>query len=191
MEPPLQELLRNTLLYVVLPVWMLAGFGDWLSHRLQHIEHTAGLKESLIHLMMLAELGPCLLLVLLCEVNALVLVVLVLACIAHEATVWWDLLYAVKRRPIPVVEQWLHSFQLAAPWVSLAGLMLLHWNQARALVGLGPEAADWTLQWKRQPLSPAQIGVTIAAGFVLIALPFLEEAWRCWHSGPARPAARP
>lgn len=186
MEPSIALLLRNALLYVLLPVWMLAGLGDWLCHRLQHIEQSAGIKESFIHLMMLAELGPCLLLVLLCEVNALVLLVLAVACIAHEATVWWDLLYASKHRPIPVVEQWLHSMQLAAPWVGLAGLVLLHWGQSRALVGLGPQAPDWQVRWKIPMLTSAQIGGAITGGFVLIALPFLEETWRCWRIRPVR-----
>jgi hypothetical protein len=49
-------LLQKVLLYGVLPLWMLAGFGDWLCHRVEHIEHTAGTKESALHWAMLAEL---------------------------------------------------------------------------------------------------------------------------------------
>ena len=181
MDASTRELLQNVLLYVLLPVWMAAGFCDWICHRVLKMEQTAGLKESLLHLLMLAELGPCLLLVLLCEVNALVLSLLVLACIAHEITVWSDLLYAMKCRTIPVVEQWLHSFQIAAPWVSLAALTVLHWGQALAIFGMGSEPASWTLGWKQEPLPINSVIGVLIAGTVLIAGPFLEETWRCWR----------
>jgi hypothetical protein len=39
------------LMYFVLPVWLVAGFADWLCHRATHIESTTGAKESLIHLL--------------------------------------------------------------------------------------------------------------------------------------------
>lgn len=38
-------------------VWLVAGFADWLCHRASHIESTTGAKESLIHLLMFAEVG--------------------------------------------------------------------------------------------------------------------------------------
>jgi hypothetical protein len=180
MDASLRQLLENVLLYVLLPVWMAAGLGDWVCHRVLKMEHTAGLKESLMHLLMLAELGPCLLLALFAEINALVFCIFVVACIAHELTVWWDLNYAIRCREIPVIEQWLHSFQIAAPWVSLAALVVLHFDQARAIVGLGG-TPDWTLQWKIEALPlPTTLGL-LCAGAVLIGGPFLEEAWRCWR----------
>jgi len=179
MDEPLRQLLQNVLMYVLMPVWMAAGFGDWICHRVLKMECTAGLKEALMHLLMLAELGPCLLLVLFCEVNALVLSILFVACIAHELTLWWDLLYAIKVRRIPVVEQWLHSFQIAAPWVSLGALSVLHWDQAKALLTLDA-SAQWVIEWKHEPLPAASVVAILCAGFVFIAVPFVEEVWRCW-----------
>ena len=43
------------LLYFILPVWLAAGFADWLCHRAAHIETTSGAKESMLHLLMFAE----------------------------------------------------------------------------------------------------------------------------------------
>ena len=48
---------RNFLLYFVIPVWIAAGAADWLCHRASDIEHTAGPEESLLHLLLLAEVG--------------------------------------------------------------------------------------------------------------------------------------
>jgi hypothetical protein len=46
----------TVLMYFVLPLWLAAGFADWLCHRASHSE-TTGAKESLIHLLMFAEMG--------------------------------------------------------------------------------------------------------------------------------------
>lgn len=89
------------------------------------------------------ELGIAVLLVLLLEVNAAVLALLLTACIVHEITLWSDLRYAAARRRIPVVEQWVHGWQIVMPWAGLALLALMHANQALALVGLAGGAADW------------------------------------------------
>jgi hypothetical protein len=44
-------------MYFVLPVWLAAGFADYLCHRAASIETTSGPKESLLHLLQLAEMG--------------------------------------------------------------------------------------------------------------------------------------
>jgi hypothetical protein len=51
------EVTRNVLMYFVLPLWLFAGFADYLCHRASSIATTAGPKESLIHLLMLTEMG--------------------------------------------------------------------------------------------------------------------------------------
>nr|WP_202966897.1 hypothetical protein [Pantoea sp. 3.5.1] len=61
------------LLYFVLPVWLIAGFADWICHRATDIENTTGLKETWIHILMFLEMGLPLLSALFLEVNALVI----------------------------------------------------------------------------------------------------------------------
>src|SRR5690349_23947212 len=39
------ELTQNVLMYFVLPLWLVAGFADYLCHRAAHIETTSGAKE--------------------------------------------------------------------------------------------------------------------------------------------------
>jgi len=51
------EVTRTVLMYFVLPLWLVAGFGDYLCHRASHIATTSGFKESLIHLIMLGEIS--------------------------------------------------------------------------------------------------------------------------------------
>lgn len=173
------QLAQQLLLMVLLPVWLLAGFGDWLCHRLQRIEHSTGLKESLIHLLMLAELGVGIAAALLLQVNAAVLLLLIACCVAHELTTWWDLRYAASMRRIPVPEQWVHSLQLVLPWTGLVALMVIHREQAAAMVGWGDAMPEWRWRWKQPPL-PAQhlLAVAIAAT-ALVLVPFALECRRC------------
>jgi len=51
------EVTRTVLMYFVLPLWLVAGFADYLCHRASHIATTSGFKESLIHLIMLGEIS--------------------------------------------------------------------------------------------------------------------------------------
>src|ERR671911_1644060 len=51
------EIAQLMLMYFVLPLWLAAGFADYLCHRASDIEHTSGAKESLLHLLLFAEMG--------------------------------------------------------------------------------------------------------------------------------------
>jgi hypothetical protein len=178
--PALDEALLASLMYGLMPLWAAAGVGDWLCHRWQRMERTAGLGESALHLLMLLILAPATLAALFLQINAHLLAWLVAACVAHELVFWWDLAYASRRRTIPPVEQWVHGIQFATPWVGLAGLALLHRDQAVALIGLaGAPLADWTLRIKDDPLPADYVAVVLVAGALLVCLPFLEEFWRC------------
>jgi hypothetical protein len=177
--------LQWLLLHVLLPLWMLAGLADWACHRQQRIEHSAGLKETLLHWLMLMELGVGILVALLLQVNAATLLLMLAACIAHELTMWWDLSYASSRRVIPAVEQWVHGVQLALPWVGWFSLAALHPQQAMALFDPGAGVADWQLQLKT-PQLPMHIIVAVLVGAcVLVLLPFAQELWRCLRRPPA------
>lgn len=186
MDPTTADALRLVLMGLVVPVWLLAGLADWACHKWQRIERSAGVRESLLHWLMLVEIGVGLVAALLLQVNAAVLALLLACCVAHELTTWWDLAYAAHRRPIPVVEQWVHSLQLVLPWGALTGLAVLHWPQALALAGLGDAAADWGWRPKDPPLPPAYVAAVLTAGALLVALPFAEETLRCWRAGRRR-----
>lgn len=176
----LSEVITASILYFFLPLWLLAGFGDWLCHRAARISENAGLKESLLHLLMIAELGLPLLAGLFLEINALIIGFMLVGFIAHEATVLWDLRYASSKRRILPVEQIVHSFQELVPMTLLALVIFLHWEQFIALVTIS-SAAEFRLEWKRDPLPPLYLVLLLGAAAVLVIIPFLEETWRCYR----------
>jgi hypothetical protein len=181
----LPELIPLVLMAGLAPVWLLAGLADYTCHRLQHIERNAGVRESALHLLMLAELGVGIFVALFLELTTAAYAVLLTACVAHELTTWADLAYAESRRRIPWYEQWVHGLQQALPWTGLLLLMLAGAPQALALFGLGSEPADWSLRWKDRPVPVAYVAGFLAASVLSVALPFAEEFARCWR-GPSR-----
>jgi hypothetical protein len=72
------------IVYGILPAWFIPGLLDWNRHRRSRIERTAGARESLIHLLMMTEVGVPLTLGLLCEINPFVLTTILFAIATHS-----------------------------------------------------------------------------------------------------------
>jgi hypothetical protein len=187
MSDPTQSLL----LYFIMPVWFLAGTADWLCHRATDIEHTTGPKESLIHLLMFAEIAVPLLACLFLEINAAIFLLMILAFIAHEATALWDVSYAVPRRYVSPIEQHVHSFLEMIPLMAGVIVAVQHWGQLLALFGLGPETAQFALTPKIEPMPVLYIVLVLAAALFLELLPYLEELWRGIRAGRFLGRAKP
>jgi hypothetical protein len=60
---------RRYMLYFMLPLWIVPGFLDYLSHRKTKIETTSGTQESIIHALMTTEAGIPVVMGLLLEIN--------------------------------------------------------------------------------------------------------------------------
>lgn len=124
-------------LYAILPLWLVAGFADWLCHRHAHIENDHGCQGIVIHLLMFAEVGLPLLAGIFLKVNALVLGLMVVCFFLHEATALWDMSYAVTAGDVSPIEQHVHSFLEMIPLMAILLLASMHWRQFLALWGLG------------------------------------------------------
>ncbi|CDX43425.1 conserved membrane hypothetical protein [Mesorhizobium sp. SOD10] len=174
------------LMYFVLPVWLLAGIADWLCHRATHIESTTGAKESLIHLLMFAEVGIPLLAAMFLEINALIIAVMMIMFVVHEATALWDVRYATTARTVTPIEQHVHSFLEMIPLMGLVSVVSLHWGQFLALFGFGPEKARFDLAWKEQPLPVGYIGTVMTVILLFELLPYVEEFFRGLRAASGR-----
>ncbi|MBD0841612.1 MULTISPECIES: diguanylate cyclase [unclassified Streptomyces] len=169
------------LLYGLLPSWFVPGLADWAMHRRTRIEDTAGTKESLIHSLMMTEVGIPIALTLRYEVNPLLLSVQLGCTAAHEATALWDVRTAEDSgREVKPVEQHIHSFLESLPFGALASLMCLHADQVKSLLRGGRGDPDaWRLVPRRRPLSRAYLAGIGAAIGACVLLPYGEELLRC------------
>lgn len=175
---------RRYLLYAVLPLWLGAGFADYLFHRRTHIERTSGAHESIIHILMMTETGIPLLMGLFLDINALVLAIMGTLFVAHEATAYWDVNYAETRRTVTPNEQHAHSFLEVVPFMALSMTVCLNWEQTLALFGRGPERPTFALRLRRPPASPAYVAGILGAVGAFGALPYAEELIRCLLANP-------
>lgn len=171
-------LILSILMHAVLPLWLAAGFADYLCHRAARIEMTSGVTESLLHLLLFVEIGVPMTLVLIFETNAAVFAVMVAGLVLHQATTLWDLAYAARTRRIGWIEQHVHGFLALLPPTALLLIALLHWDQFLALFGLGGEAADLAFRLKPYPLPWPFVVAALAAALALNLLPQIEELSR-------------
>lgn len=176
---------RNFLLYFIVPLWQAAGVADWLCHRRTKIAKTTGAKESLIHLLMLGEVGVPVLAALFLEINPAVLLLMIAAFLVHEVTALWDVSYAVTRREVKPIEQHVHSFLEMLPLMAVSFIAVLHWDQVRSIFRRRPRP-DMRIRLKRDPLPTTYVVATLSGVVLLNLLPYLEELWRDWRAYPGR-----
>lgn len=167
----------DVLVYVVLPLWVLAGFADYLCHRATRIERANGAKESAIHWLMLAEVGVPLVMAVVLKINALVMLVMIAAFVAHEITGNIDLQLAIRTRRVTPLENQIHSLLEVLPFTAMLLVFTLHWNQALALLGRGPEGADFGIFFKPMPTF-WELGPPAIAFLVFAIFPYAEELIR-------------
>ena len=120
------EILRGMLMYVVLPLWLAAGFADYLCHRAAHIERTSGWRESLLHLLQFGEMALPILAALFFEINAGIILLMVVCLILHQATAMWDVHFAAATREVKPIEQNVHSLLEMLPLTALLMVIALH-----------------------------------------------------------------
>jgi hypothetical protein len=165
------------LMYVLVPLWIVAGTLDWLCHRRTRIQDTSGLPENAFHWLLLAEGGLVLLSIALLEVNAGVLLLAFAGFLAHELTTYVELRYTVSRRNVQPVEQMIHSFMELMPLAILALLAAMQWEQVLALLGDGTPSLD--LRAKDEPWPATWLLACGVAVLALNLLPMAEETLRC------------
>jgi hypothetical protein len=170
-----QSVTIRYLMYVLLPAWFGPSIADYVMHRRTGIEHTSGLPESRIHALMMTEVGVPLGLTLLCEVNPLLLALIVATAGTHEATAFWDVRSAVDGgREVRPAEQHIHSFLESLPFMATSALLCLHWDQVVAAVRRPRDPSLWRLRLRRNRL-PTRYLLAIQLGIVgLVALPYGE-----------------
>jgi hypothetical protein len=170
------DVVRAYLMYVLLPIWIATGLGDWWCHRRSKLELTTGVPESISHLAMLVQVGVATLAALFLEINAAIIALAFVALVLHAMTAWWDVRFAVGRRHISAFEQHMHAYLEVLPLMAVSCMVFLHWSQFVALFSAGD--ADFSLRLKDEPLPTLYLSSVLIAVLLLNVIPFVEELWR-------------
>jgi hypothetical protein len=83
---PGDKAMRRLTAYFIVPIWIGAGFLDYLWHRRTRIETTSGLEEALVHSLMMLEAAPPVLAPLFFEIDSGVLASMIALSVLHEAS---------------------------------------------------------------------------------------------------------
>ena len=177
MSTDVSALLVDFMLWVLLPLWTLAGAADYWLHRRTDIEHTSGLKESLLHVVQAIEIGIPLLAGLFFQVNLLVIVIMIASVVVHMLTALWDTSYTSSRRYISPIEQHVHSHLEYIPFVAVACVVILHWGAF--------DTPSWTLKLRDQPLPWAPVVTVLALVFGVQGMLLGEELLRSLRAAHA------
>lgn len=135
-------------------------------------------KKSLLHFLQFGEMAVAVLTAMFLQINALVLLTMLVCFVLHEATALWDVRYASATREVTPVEQHVHSFLEMMPLMGLVLIAALHWGQFLALFGLGNETARFDVAIRSGPPSWIYVGIILILVLLFEILPYLEELVR-------------
>jgi hypothetical protein len=167
-------IVRNYLLFFLLPAWVVVGALDWWTHRRAGIERL-GPYEPMLHLLLISLAGGPVLLGLFFEINAPILTVMILCLLVHEAVGYIDVRWATHHRGIAPFEQRLHDYLAAVPFAALSLIIVLHWQELALLVTQPVEALTQPIRLRTPALPLGIVAGILVLVFVGNVLPFLEE----------------
>lgn len=81
-------------------------------------------------------------------------------------------------RRVTPIEQHVHSFLEMLPLLAVVCVICVHWEAFLSLIGVGSEAAQFSLQWKSPPLPGGYVAALLTGIVLFEVLPYLEESWR-------------
>jgi uncharacterized membrane protein HdeD (DUF308 family) len=167
---PIRSVLMSALLWSIYPLWLLAGFFDYLSHRRTRIDSTSGPTESWLHLAQMLSLGLPLVLAAYAQITPLVLAILISGVLVHTALAYADVAFTDGRRRISPFEQHVHGFMTVLPIVAVGLVAIAHWDDIRS--------SAWAVQPRKDSGSRPLAALLVASYFVLAGLPIVEELIR-------------
>ena len=156
-----------------------------MCHRRSRIEipENGGLRESLLHVLMLTEGAIPLGLTLFAEPTPLMVSALAASAVVHQTTAAWDVRVADDSdRRVSPLEQQIHSALEATPFiVCLLG----------ALRMTGTADRPWKMRRTSRPLPATYVAAVLLATAATGVLPHVEELWRCLRRAGAGDGAPP
>ncbi len=174
-------LVLNVILYVLLPLWGIAGMLDWWCHRNTEIEKTSGLKEAYIHCLMGVQICIPLVLSLLFEVNVLIMLLCFVALIAHEVVAHYDVHFATGKREISIWEVHAHNYLATLPFFLILLIIVRKWEVFLDMATLN-WSGGFSIEWRKEPLGNSGNYATfymVLMG-IFVVFPYMQEWWRCY-----------
>ena len=172
-----QAMAATLLLWVIYPLWLLAGAVDMLCHRRTSLPTTSGIVESGLHLAQLGLIGCAVLMTLFFTVTKLTIALMAALILLHSIASFVDVAYTDPRRRIPPLEQHIHAYLEVLPWTALFAVAIWQWPTLRA--------SEFELQLRSPLPSIGEFASVLLPALLLAVLPAFSEfsaAWRQRHA---------
>ena len=161
--------------FLVLPLWIGAGFADYLCHRAARISENSGVPESFIHLVQFSLLGIPVTLGLFAQANAGFLLLAGIFILLHHLIAYIDVRYANGTRAVEPREQMVHSFLEILPITAWLLLAVAEWPQFLAVL----EGSAPVFRFQPRLISAPYAAAILTGAFLFNLVPYLEEFRRC------------
>lgn len=179
MDNDTEVLILNFILFVILPLWGFSGLFDWWCHKRSKIEETSGLKESLIHAAMGAQIGVAFILGIFFELTVLTYLVMFVCLVSHELIAHWDVRYSAPKRNITIWEMHAHNYLGTIPLYLFALISVLGWEVVVDTLTLN-WSGNFNFQLRDVPIGGAQYYVVYGVFITLVCVfPYISEVLRC------------
>ena len=176
---PADLLVYNLIMYGCLPLWLVMGFADWYCHKKSNIERTTGLKESILHCIMGAQIGVPILLGFYFQINVLLLLIMFGVLVFHEVVAHMDVKYALHNRAISIFETHVNSFLEVLPFVIVALIVCINWPAFVDLVTFN-WAGNMGLHVIARPIAGTYVSAYFVTLLIIDIVPYIEELYRCY-----------
>ncbi|MFN8015421.1 MAG: diguanylate cyclase [Acidimicrobiia bacterium] len=174
-------LILNMILFVILPLWGFSGLGDWICHKRTHIESTSGLKESLIHALMGAQIGIPIILGIFFELSVLTYLIMFLFLVLHEFVAHWDVRYSSPKRKITIWEMHAHNYLATIPLYLFLLVSVLGWEVVKKTVLL-QWSGSLNFKFRDTPIGGAHYYIVYGVFISIVCVfPYIAELLRCWR----------
>ncbi len=181
MDNDTEVLILNFILFVILPLWGLSGLFDWWCHKKSDIEKTSGLKESLIHALMGAQIGIAFILGIFFELTVLTYLIMFVCLVMHEVVAHWDVRYSQPKRNITIWEMHAHNYLGTIPLYLFALISVLGWEVVTKTLSLS-WSDSFAFRFRDTPIGGARYYVIYGIFISLVCVfPYVSEVLRCWR----------
>jgi hypothetical protein len=169
MHLKLHSLINQLLLYVMYPLWLVAGAFDYWCHRRTNISATSGIIESSLHVAQFLTIAVVFICAVLLEPTIATIAVIGVAAVLHLVLSYVDVAYTHRRRYISPLEQHVHGFLDVLPIIAVCLLAVLVLNDPSPVTGFAT---------RLQAASTRELALLIGTFVVVAGGPVVEEFLR-------------
>jgi hypothetical protein len=173
MSVPPQSPVIQLLLFVIYPLWLMAGAVDYWCHRRTNITATSGVVESLLHVAQFATIAILFAMAVLLQPTVAMIVVITLVSVLHLVLSYVDVAYTQRKRYISPLEQHAHGFLDVLPIAAVCLLAILALSDP-----LSDPAAGTGFVTRLEDLRAGEIAWLLGSFAIIAGGPVIEEFLR-------------